>query len=299
MSEFLLGIDWGSTNRRAYLMDHGGRCVRRHADGVGMLSARGRFAAALAELCEQLAVPAGTPVVMSGMVGSAQGWQEVPYLTADVPLDELPRSLAKVAGGGRPLFIVPGYCQRGTNVDVMRGEETQLLGARALGQGDGWVVLPGTHSKWAQLQDGRIARWTTYMTGELFALLAQGGTLSALMAEGQEDGDEDRAAFEAGLALARERAPLTHTLFSIRARVVTGSLPAEQARGFVSGLLIGTEFVANAMDAGGQLAILGSPALTRRYRDAASVFGLDVRHIDPDEAYCAALARFFQAKVNP
>lgn len=299
MSEFLLGIDWGSTNRRAYLLDADGHCLRQHADGTGMLAARGRFAETLADLCRELRVPAATPVVMSGMVGSAQGWREVPYLTPDVPLTELPRHLAHLGSTEAPLAIVPGYRQHAKTaggIDVMRGEETQLLGAVALGEADGWAILPGTHSKWARLEGARLAQWSTYMTGELFAALGQGGTLTALMAEGTV---HDAQAFGSGVAAARACGALTHALFTVRARVVTGDLPAAQARSFVSGLLIGTEFVDRALPAETELAIIGSPALAARYQDAARHFGLRSRTIDPDRAYCAALAHFARQEARP
>ncbi|MFL6673075.1 MAG: 2-dehydro-3-deoxygalactonokinase [Massilia sp.] len=300
MTEQLLGIDWGTSNRRAYLVDRQGNCLRSHSDACGLLASQGRFGAALAELLAALQVDPHTPVVMSGMVGSAQGWQEVPYLGIEVALAELPRHLVAVREAGRPgrTAIVPGYCYRNGTVDVMRGEETQLLGAQALGQGDGWVVLPGTHSKWALLQDGHIARWATYMTGELFASLAHGGTLAPLM--NAPDARDDAGAFEAGLALARERDALSHSLFTIRARVVSGALEAARARSFVSGLLIGAEFV-SALDrfpARGTLTLVGSPALAERYREAGRHFGLAVTALDPDAVYCAALAQFIRGDAS-
>jgi hypothetical protein len=126
-----------------------------------MLAARPHFGRSLAALVGRMGVPGDVPVVASGMVGSAQGWREVPYLDVTVPLEDLPRHLARVDEAGRSCLIVPGYAQRaapgsGGHVDVMRGEETQLLGALALGHRDGWMVLPGTHSKWVLLQDGVI-----------------------------------------------------------------------------------------------------------------------------------------------
>ncbi len=290
MNQHVLGVDWGTTNRRAYLVDAQGKCLRRHADERGMLAERGRFAPSLQELLHTLGLAPDTRVVMSGMVGSAQGWREAPYLDTAVPLAELPRHLVPVPG--TDAAIVPGYCQREGGIDVMRGEETQLLGALALGQGDGWVVLPGTHSKWVLLDGGRVRRLATYMTGELFASLSKDGTLSALISA--PDARDDAAAFATGLDLARERAPLTHALFTVRASVVSGAMPAACARSFASGLLIGAEFVA-AIDDGrvpDALSLLGSDALVARYRAAASHFGVSVSSVDPDAAYCAALTRF-------
>jgi len=281
----LLGIDWGSTNRRAYLMDGAGRCLRQHEDGGGVLAERHRFAEALADLRARMEAPPDTFAVLSGMVGSASGWIEVPYLDTEVPLVQLPRHGAAIDGG----VIVPGYCYRGRSVDVMRGEEMQLLGAYLLGCGDGWVILPGTHSKWVFLRGGRIERFATYMTGELFAMLGREGSLAGIMA-----GEVDPASFEIGLGLALEGAPLSNALFSVRARVVSASLDKEAARGVVSGLLVGTEF-AVASHAGGPVVLLGSTALTPRYQQAASYFGRAVQTIDPDAAYCAALTQFREA----
>jgi len=288
----LLGIDWGTSNRRAYLLDRQGACIGRHADGEGMLAVGGNFAASLAALRRQMDVADDVPVLMSGMVGSASGWQEVPYLGIETPLERLPEHLVPVAGQAR-CAIVPGYRSQGAHVDVMRGEEVQLLGAVARGVRDGWVLLPGTHCKWVRMQAGRIAEFFTFMTGELFALLGQTGTLSAMLAPAPLD----EAAFSAGLEAARRRLPLTHSLFGARARVVTGALSAGAARSYVSGLLIGSEFVQDRQcrEASGNpapLHIIGAPALSERYVVAARTFGFVPVVLDPDEVYIAALALF-------
>jgi 2-dehydro-3-deoxygalactonokinase len=290
MNDNLLGIDWGTSNRRAYLVDAAGHCLARHSDDQGMLAARGRFAESLTTLLETMDVAPATPVIMSGMVGSAQGWREVAYLDPALPLSDLPRQLVSLEVAGRTGLnaIVPGYCQRGEHVDVMRGEETQLLGALALGHDDGWVVLPGTHSKWVRLQGGRILCWSTYMTGELFALLSRDGTLAPLL--GAADARDDDEAFAQGLELARRASPLSHALFEVRARVVSGALDPLRARSLASGLLIGTEFVANpAAETGAGLTLIGSAALAGRYGVAARHFGRGVTVLDPDRVYCAAL----------
>jgi 2-dehydro-3-deoxygalactonokinase len=293
MESTLLGIDWGTSNRRAYLVDRDGRLLATHSDDQGALAVRGRFPEALADLLARMRIGADVPVVMSGMVGSANGWKEVPYLSTDIPLLELPRHLARIDDpslGGRFCAIVPGYCQRSGAIDVMRGEETQLLGAVAQGRADGWVVLPGTHSKWVLLREGRIERFSTFMTGELFAALGASGTLAPLFKEGADDD----AAFAAGVQEARGRAPLSNALFGVRARVVAGAMPASQARDFASGLLIGAEFVAaHEHRVEGALALLGSPALLARYARAAALFGIEVETLDADALYIAALTRFF------
>ncbi len=284
----LLGIDWGTSNRRAYLIDRDGHCAARHEDGQGLLAVGGDFAASLAALRSTMNIDPAVPQVMSGMVGSASGWQEVPYLDTGVPLDQLADNLVAVAG--RPdCLIVPGYCARDGAVDVMRGEETQLFGALAQGLRDGWVVLPGTHSNGVVLRDGRSEQLAPYMTGELFAMLAAGGTLSSLISSGAES----EPAYNAGMDDARRARPLSNALFGVRARVVAKAMPADQARSFASGLLIGSEFVAAQAQAGDTLHIIGSPALSARYASAAAYFGLQARVLDPDQIYLAALSRFF------
>lgn len=288
MRNQLLGIDWGTSNRRAYLLDPDGQCVARHADDQGLLAVGGRFAQALDSLRAMMGVDAAVPVLMSGMVGSASGWQEVPYLDSTVPLAQLPRHTAPLHG--QPgCAIVPGYVWRGDGIDVMRGEETQLLGALALGTADGWLVLPGTHSKWVWLENGCVRHLHTYMTGELYALLGSGGTLGALMAAG---GADDAVAFNAGLDAARAANPLTHALFGARARVVTGAMPASSTSAYVSGLLVGAEFAAAQARGARHIALIASPALSARYAVAAARYGMALQVLDPDRVYCAALAQF-------
>jgi len=294
MNNSILAIDWGTSNRRAYLIDAAGNCLAEHADDQGMLAARGRFGAALDALLAALPQAAGAPILMSGMVGSASGWQEVPYLDCAVPLEQLPSHVAPLTAAHGAQYagrahIVPGYCYRnGAEIDVMRGEETQLLGAVVLGHRDGWLVLPGTHSKWVLLRDGVIVSIASYMTGELYAMLSAGGTLAAMM-----DGDAaDPAPFRAGLEQARAHEPLSNSLFRVRARVVAGAMPASQAAAFVSGLLIGNEFAAAAAGAARRISVIGSPALAARYADAAAFFQLSCDVLDPHRVYRAAVSRF-------
>jgi 2-dehydro-3-deoxygalactonokinase len=296
VSQQILAVDWGTSNRRAYLIDQQDNCLAEHEDGLGMLAVGGRerFGAALALLCQTMGVADHVPVVMSGMVGSASGWQEVDYLDSAVPVQHLPAHLAALndpAWAGR-CHIVPGYRYRsGATIDVMRGEETQLLGAVALGHRDGWLVLPGTHSKWVLLRDGLIQTLSTYMTGELFAMLSAGGTLSAMM-----QGDAaDAEGYALGLTQAARGEPLSNTLFRVRAGVVAKSAPAQQAAAVVSGLLIGAEFAAAArtLAPGAAITVIGSPALAQRYARAADHFDLSCNVLDPHRVYCAAARQFF------
>lgn len=296
----ILGIDWGTSNRRAYLVDAAGRQIDSRSDDQGILAARPGFGPSLARLLDDMRIDAGVPVVASGMIGSAQGWRETPYLETGIPLEDLSRHLVRARddASGRECLIVPGYREQDGDgrVDVMRGEEMQLLGAVAQGRRDGWFVLPGTHSKWVRLDDGVIRNFWTFMTGEFFATLGKQGTLAPLM-----DGPDDDGAFAAGVDEARRRAVLTHALFGVRARAVTGAMPKAQVRSFVSGLLIGAELVA-ALDllggAQGSVATIAAPRLHGYYAAAAARLGIDLTPLDPDAVYRAALG-VFPDRMNP
>ncbi|MFK3737354.1 2-dehydro-3-deoxygalactonokinase [Massilia sp. TN1-12] len=297
----LLGIDWGTSNRRAYLVGPGGACLDRRSDDQGMLAARPDFGPSLAALLADMGTGADVPVVASGMIGSAQGWKETPYLDASVPLEDLPQHLVPVqdAASGRSCLLVPGYREQDGEgrVDVIRGEEMQLLGAVAMGRRDGWFVLPGTHSKWVRLEEGVIRHVSTFMTGEFFATLGKQGTLAPLM-----DGPDIDAAFDAGVAEAGHRALLTNALFGVRARVVTGAMPAAHTRSFVSGLLIGAELLAAldlTSDARGEVVSIAAPRLHGYYARAGGQLGIALAPLDPDAVYVAALGLFLDRMPFP
>jgi len=290
-----VGVDWGTTHRRGYALAADGRCLAEHADADGMLSARGRFAESLDALL--VALGAQDPqvrVLMSGMVGSANGWVQAPYLSPSVPLRDLGRHLLRVPYKARRVEIVPGLAlQTEGTVDVMRGEETQLLGAALLGHDEGWFLLPGTHSKWVRMTQGRVIDFATFMTGELFDLLSRQGTLAAAAGSVSAAADTHHPqAFAQGLH-ASANVALSHALFGCRARVVTGALPAEQARSYLSGLLIGAEWHELRHRGAGQLpgtvTVIGAPHLAARHAEAAASFGVHLHHLDPGTVQKAAL----------
>jgi 2-dehydro-3-deoxygalactonokinase len=285
----LLGIDWGTSNRRAWWLAVDGSVLAEHSDDQGLLAVQGRFAESLVALRGHGPALADTaPLLMAGMVGSASGWREVPYLDAATPLDRIAHHLAAVPQAGPRAFIVPGLCFAAADgsVDVMRGEETQLLGAHVLGHGDGWFVLPGTHSKWVRLQGGRVAELATAMTGELFALLTQHGTLAGITREG----DADPPSFARGVAAAG-RSSLSNALFGCRAQVMAGRMPARHARDYLSGLLIGAEWHDVARRVGRmpeRVTLIGSRALAPPYAAAAALFGCTLTALDARAVQLAA-----------
>jgi 2-dehydro-3-deoxygalactonokinase len=296
MSDRFIGIDWGTTHRRATLLDAQGRVLAQQSDAEGTLACAGRFKESLAALLRGWPqADASVPVVMSGMVGAAIGWQEVPYLDAATPLAQLGRQLVPVrdAPPGRACFIVPGCRWQGADgeVDVMRGEEVQLLGALQLlgpGASDGLYVLPGTHSKWVELRDGRVRWLRTYMTGELFALLREKGTLAAMMQAGEAGADGPM--FARGVADVG-RFALSHSLFGARARVVTGALSPVAASAYVSGLLIGAEWKDLAQlpeRPAAPIRLIGDPRLAAHHAACARQLGEPVQVLDVEAVQLAA-----------
>jgi 2-dehydro-3-deoxygalactonokinase len=290
-----VGLDWGTTHRRAYALDAAGTCLREYADDEGALACKGRFGSALQTALIHLHVAPG-PVVMSGMVGSALGWQEVPYVNGDVPLNELAQHVRLLtdAPPGAAWMIVPGYCIRDATgqPDVMRGEETQLLGAMTLGHDTGWFVLPGTHSKWVELKKGKVIGLRTYMTGELYDLLRRNGTIAA--AAGTTPPAWDDHAFSDGVQASCQGA-LSHRLFGCRARVVCADMPATSTPSYLSGLLIGSELndvLMSSKDAEvpHSFKLIGSPELATHYRAAASLLNIQFELLDAKAAFLGAMA---------
>jgi 2-dehydro-3-deoxygalactonokinase len=282
----LIGIDWGTSSFRGYRIDGAGRVLEDRLRDAGILKvAGGDFASTLADaIGDWLAADPEVPVLAAGMIGSRQGWREAPYVPCPAGLAEIAAALVAVRGPGeRTVHLVPGALRPGGPdrfPDVMRGEETQILGDLAVTSAaePRRYLLPGTHSKWAWCQGGRIERFATYMTGEVYDVLVRHSILGRLM----EPGDLDVAAFTAGVersARSASTAPgrLLHDLFSARTLGLTGDLGPTELSGYLSGLLIGAEVRAAAGETGGAITILGSGTLTSLYARAATAFGLTPR----------------------
>ena len=291
--ESLIAVDWGTTNRRGYLIEAGGRMTDEMEDDRGILAVGTHgFDAAVAELKGRLG---DRPLLMAGMIGSNRGWVEAPYVPCPAGLPELAQSLKWVVP--ERIAIVPGVSYlSGERADVMRGEEVQILGAYAEGlvPADATICHPGTHNKWISLEDGRIASFRTIMTGELFNLLKEHSILADLLAAPAE-ADE---AFEAGVRHCLTYPDLPAELFSVRARVLLGQAPRESAASYTSGLLIGTDVrIGLATAPAGEIVVMGRPELTRLYAAALAVTGRAAREVDGEEAFlagCRHLAELIQ-----
>lgn len=273
----MIAVDWGTSSLRAYRLDATGEVVGERSAAVPLLEAQGRFGALLTA---QIDGWDDGLVVMAGMIGSRSGWHEVPYVDVPAGLDEIAAGLVELPPGalpGRRAWIAPGLAQRddGSAPEVMRGEETQVLGLadRLGGAGPHTVCLPGTHSKWVRVADGRIAGLRTAMTGEVYALLRRHGLLAALMpADPAADADAP-AAFERGVHDSAAPGGLLHHLFAVRTRGLFGSLAGTEAASFLSGLLIGHELRALLPAEGGPVHLVGSAALQARYARALRLLG--------------------------
>jgi 2-dehydro-3-deoxygalactonokinase len=266
----LIGIDWGTTALRAWKIAADGEVLDTRRRDLGILRvAGGDFAAAFAESVGDWH-GLGLPVLMSGMIGSRQGWVEAPYLPCPADPAQLASQLAAVPGHSG-VWIVPGLSLlEGERRDVMRGEETQIAGA--VGGGSAIVVLPGTHSKWVRVEEGRITDFITFMTGELYDVLVKHSILGRLMTD--DTADED--GFRRGLMAARDGdGGLSSALFSVRTLGLFGEVPASALGDYLSGLLIGHELrEALRRYPCRETLVIGSAGLVRRSATALELFGV-------------------------
>ncbi len=296
----LIAVDWGTSSFRACLLSPSGEVLDQieAPDGILSVGEEG-FEATLLRHIGPWRAPA-RPIAISGMITSRNGWVETPYVDLPAGRRELAGALTlhQLADGGEVHFVT-GVMQRdGDRFDIIRGEECQVVGALLGGAADGLFVLPGTHSKWVAVEDGRIARFSTYMTGELFAALRGHTILGRLMTPGPFARD----AFLAGAAAGRETGgALLRELFQLRTRTLFGRLAAEDGADYLSGLLIGHE-IADALrhrDGGGAVTIVGRSDLAERYETALREAGCEVRRTGPNLAALGVFAIAQSAGLIP
>ncbi len=276
----LIGLDWGTSSARAYRIGGGGEIfATRHADlGLARLGDR-TFAAACDEL---LGDWRGDPLprIAAGMVGSRNGWIEVPYVALPATLAVLAAGICRTPGG--ELAIVPGVIGRDSQgtPDVMRGEETELVGAQDDAAAATLFVMPGTHAKWVDARDGGIADFATFMTGEIYAVMLEHSILGRLAAR---TGARREPAFARGVDHGLGAGALAHDLFAARTLVLAGEMGQDDVADYLSGLLIGREVRdglrwADARDARhADVALVGADALADRYAIALARAGVESR----------------------
>jgi 2-dehydro-3-deoxygalactonokinase len=273
----LIGIDWGTSSLRGARLGPQGGALESREFPRGILSVPpGQFEAVFHELFGDWMQEPHALCLISGMAGSRQGWQEAPYCPCPAGFAELGRHLMWLQPGR--LALVPGLSCLGTDAlhtpDVMRGEEVQIFGALQMaGRDSATLVLPGTHSKWVQVQDGRVTQFQTFMTGEVFAVMSQHSILGKTM---ELQGAFDEAVFLQGVDKSQQSGSVLHHLFAVRTLGLFKSLSAAQLPSYLSGLLIGEELRNQAVSRDmAPMILIGSHALTLRYSLALQHLGVE------------------------
>ncbi|MFB2549526.1 2-dehydro-3-deoxygalactonokinase [Ensifer soli] len=288
-----VALDWGTSSFRLWLVGRDGAVLAERRSGEGMTqAAKAGFAAVLDGHLSALGVADAVPVLACGMVGARQGWVEAGYLDTPAPLGAIATAAVRVPGTARDIRVLPGLAQRDRDrPDVMRGEETQLMGALVrLGPGRHRVCMPGTHSKWVRL-DGDIASgFSTFMTGELFDVLSRQTILAHSVGDGGRVAADHPAFLDAVEQVRTAPAEATNHLFSIRAGQLLHGTEPLAGRARLSGTLIGLEIAAALRDDGDAVCLVASGPLAALYRAALAVFSVTPVDIDADDAVRHGLA---------
>jgi 2-dehydro-3-deoxygalactonokinase len=269
----MIGVDWGTTSFRVFRYGPDGSLRDRRSAPKGIMAIPdGRFGEALREEIGPWLAAGEDRVLLSGMIGSRQGWKEAPYVPCPAGAVELAGGLVEIPFDWAKVKVVPGLSgtdQAGV-AEVMRGEETEVIGVLADFPGGGLACLPGTHSKWVKVEGGRIMNFTTHMTGETYAAL-RGHTILARM---MRDGPADGAPFAAGVRRSGDPGGLLHHVFGVRAETLAGKLQDSESAAYLSGILIGHEVrAALASDPRTVVHVIGAPELTKLYSEAIAACG--------------------------
>lgn len=284
MSSTLIAIDWGSTNFRARLVSEG-NIIDSVESPDGIRNRKGRsFESILETHCAKWKeTHPDTVVLMSGMIGSREGWVEVPYVGTPAGIGDLAKGVVTVSSETfGPIGIVPGvrHDDASGTWDVMRGEETQVVGLLEKLPRDGATLcLPGTHSKWIHCREGRIERFRTWLTGEAFELLTKGSLISG----NGGTVDLESPAFARGLDLSGEEGGLLHHLFLGRTEMLAGRVAAEDLRSLISGVLIGHELrEAHSFAPSGPVWLVGDSPAARATERGFRHFGMPFESVADD-----------------
>jgi len=263
----LIAIDWGTSSLRGARLSANGQVLESREFPRGILTVPpGQFEAVFHELFGDWMQAEGALFLISGMAGSRQGWQEAPYCPCPAGFAELGQHLLWLQPDR--IALVPGLSCLSQDAlktpDVMRGEEVQIFGAlQRAGRDNATLVLPGTHSKWVQVQSGRVTQFQTFMTGEVFALMSQHSILGKTL---DLNGAFDEATFLQGVNQSQQAGSVLHHLFAVRTLGLFNRLNAPQLTSYLSGLLIGEELRHQAtLTHTEPVIVIGNEALTLRY----------------------------------
>jgi len=314
-----IAVDWGTTNFRASLVSHSGSALGSVSNDGGLLkiaaaTEQGKEGSAAFEshlessVGEWKRAHPQAIILMAGMVGSNKGWVDAPYARCPADINALMTGVQQVTNTkGWDIRVVPGLCVRDEFSDVMRGEETQILGMMAMQEAlpDGFVCLPGSHSKWVTIKAGVIETFKTFMTGELFSLLSEHSILrfSVTVPDGTAtDHDmELTAAFDEGVKAGYAQPDeVTHLTFMVRTRQIFDRVSEADNRLFLSGLLIGAEIGAAKITpecVTGAVTIIGSSQLGRRYKKALELIGVEATILSSEEASNRGLLSVYEKSL--
>ena len=284
----MIGVDWGTSNFRAFRFDSTGNVIWRRSYPIGVLKVReGKFAETLQEKVGDWISGGETRVLLCGMVGSRQGWSEVNYLRCPVTIDDLANAVVRIPFRGAQVMLIPGVMGEDPYgvPEVMRGEETEAMGLVDNCSGFGLVCLPGTHTKWIELRDRSILSFLTYMTGDVFAALRRDTILSKLMST---EAPIDEVNFLRGVARSADAGGLLHHLFSVRTLALTGNLVDDATASYLSGLLIGHE-IRSVMPTPVHVHLAGALQLCKLYHRAIEACG-GLAILDDEDAAARGLA---------
>ena len=299
-SPSIVAVDWGTSSFRLWLMSRDGTVLAEHRSHEGMSEVAERgFEMVLETHLSALSVPPHLPVVICGMAGSRQGWVEAGYIDTPADVTTIGQNATIVPDAARQIIIIPGLAVRSASEpDVMRGEETQLLGAHLEMPGGVRYCMPGTHSKWVSMDGATVTRFETFMTGELFATISA-KTILVHSTGGEGKVEANDPAFLTGVRDGWTRPDkTTHHLFSIRAGQLLYDHGLDESRARLSGLLIGAEFAGAGVRGDEQIGLVASGALQRLYHAALSECGVKVRDIDADVAVRRGLMESWQHFSN-
>ena len=280
----LIGIDWGTSSLRAFLISGEGEVLDKVSSTEGIMHVSdGDFEAVFGRLVGHWLSGRSLPILASGMITSRNGWVETQYEHLPLDADDLAKALVthRTSCGIELRFVTGVTTESESGPDVMRGEETQIIGASALGMSDGLFIMPGTHSKWIRVSDGRIEDYTTYVTGEVFAALKEHTILGKLI----EDGPFSAKGFDMGVAAGlKTQSHLLHDLFHVRTLPLTGKIEGSMVADYLSGMLIGSEIRAETEHQGNSetITIVGRSDLADRYEIALEKVGLASRRAPDD-----------------
>ena len=236
-----IAVDWGTSSFRAYLVED--KVVKdtiETKDGMKFIKDNDFENTFINLIGKWLIKNKKTDVLASGMLGARQGWIEAPYEKAPCNLNNLNFISPTLIDSRVSLKIFSGISQNDPP-DVMRGEETQIAGFLSDNfQFKGSVCLPGTHSKWVQVNQNNLEKFKTFMTGELFEIISKNSVLVHSVVSDEFDKAEFLKSADKILKCPKL---FGNSLFQLRADDLINSGSAVIYKSRLSGYLLGLELL--------------------------------------------------------